>query len=268
MSINRSGSQIYFENLFKGANGIPFKQISKKKYEQTTITKQQAEDLEVLLENEVASYYYKALLSYMESIPAIKNKLFSWATVRLYYSVFYSVKAFLACNNIAMLLAERRLFYIKAKEGETFKRCDDMTDHKGTILTLCKIFKNTEMLLTNNIDGMDAYQWMMKKREEVNYRDMDFHDPNPPEFWEMINEEIENLGIKSVIEKLVNDNWLYCFQEEYAILAVPTKRLITTVKEIKKAGKTITIPNDKKKLIEELAKELSPDSIRNMIIWT
>lgn len=267
MSINKSGSQKYFENMFTRSNGIPFRQIPKTEYEQTVLTKQQAEDYEKLLEDEIASYYYKALLSYMESIPALENKLFSWATVRLYYSVFYSIKAFLACNNVAILRAERKLYYIKAKENEVFKRCDDQTDHKGSILTLCKLYKSRDMLLSNNVDGINSYEWMMRRREEVNYKDMDFHEPDAPAFFEKISEEIAKNGIKSVIDKLVNDNWLYCFQDEYAILGIPTKRLILTVDEITRLGKPVHITSEKKQFIDDISGILSENSIQALEIW-
>ena len=154
MSINKSETQKYFEKMFTGSSGVPFRQIKKQQYEQTALTKQQAEDLRNLLESEIVPYYYKALLSYMECIPALSKKLFSWATVRLYYSVFYAIKAYLACNNIAILRAERKVFYVKAKENELIKRCDDSTDHKGTILTMCKLFKNNDLLLSNSIEGV------------------------------------------------------------------------------------------------------------------
>ena len=149
MSIKKSGSQLYFEGMFTGSSGIPFRQIPKTQYEQTILTRQQAEDIKNLLADEVAPYYYKALLSYMESITALESKLFSWATVKLYYSVFYAIKAYLACKDIAILRAERKLFYVKAKENETIRRCADTTDHKGTILTLEKLYKNSDMLLVN-----------------------------------------------------------------------------------------------------------------------
>lgn len=267
MSINKSGSQLYFEGMFTGSSGVPFRQVPKTQYEQTILSKQQADALKRLLEDEIAPYYYKALLSYMESISALSNKLFSWATVRLYYSVFYSIKAYLACNSIAILRAERKLFYVKAKENEQIKRCEDTTDHKGTILTLCKLYKNSDMLLSNNIDSIDAYQWMMKKREEVNYRDMDFHDPNAPDFWSEINNEIEQYGIKEIVDKMVNDNWLYCFQDEYAILGVPTKRIILTVDEIHRQGKTLYIPEEKRNLIDSISNILSENSIQALEIW-
>lgn len=267
MSINKSGSQLYFEGMFTGSSGKPFRQIPKAQYEQTIITKQQADDIGQLLEDEISSYYYKALLSYMESIPALNNKLFSWATVRLYYSVFYSIKAYLACNKIAILRAERKLFYIKAKENESFRRCDDTTDHKGTILTLCKLFKRSDLLLSNNINDMDVYHWMMQRREEVNYKDMDFHDPLPPDFWDILNREIVQQGIRSVVDKMVNDNWLYCFQDEYAILGVPTKRLMQTADEIHRMGKDLNISSEKKELIDSISNILSDNSVQALEIW-
>lgn len=267
MSINKCGSQLYFERMFTGSCGVPFRKISKAQYEQTALTKQQADDMTQLLENEIVAYYYKALLSYTESIPAVVNKLYSWATVRLYYSVFYAIKAYLACNNIAILRAERKLYYIKTKEGEFFKKCDDTTDHKGTILTLCKVFKNTDMLLSNNIDDTNVYQWMMKRREEVNYKDMDFHDPNAPDFWSLLNTEITQYGISTVVDKMVNDQWLYCFQSEYAVLGVPTKRLVLTVEEIHKLGREFHISNEKKELVESMTSILSENSKRAFEIW-
>ena len=242
-------------------------QIPKTKYEQTILTKQQAYDIKNLLADEIGPYYYKALLSYMESIIALENKLFSWATVRLYYSVFYSIKAYLACKDIAILRAERKLFYVKAKENETIKRCADTTDHKGTILTLAKLYRNNDMLLSNNIDNMDVYQWMMKKREEVNYKDIDFHDPNAPDFWGKLNNEIEQQGIKDIVDKMVNDNWLYCFQDEYAVLGIPTKRIVLTVDEIHRQGKQLYIPEDKMQLIDSLSSSLSENSVQALEIW-
>ena len=42
MSIKKSGSQVYFEGMFTGSSGIPFRQIPKTQYEQTILTRQQA----------------------------------------------------------------------------------------------------------------------------------------------------------------------------------------------------------------------------------
>ena len=119
----------------------------------------------------------------------------------------------------------------------------------------------------NNIDGIDVYQWMMRRREEVNYKDMDFHDPDAPDFWSELNNEICRYGISAVVDKMVNDLWLYCFQDEYAILGVPTKRLVLTVDEIHKFGKVLNISNEKKELIDTMSNILSENSVRALELW-
>ena len=123
------------------------------------------------------------------------------------------------------------------------------------------------MLLSNNIDNTDVYHWMMKKREEVNYKDLDFHDPSAPDFWSELNNEIEIHGIRTTIDKMVNDNWLYCFQDEYAILGIPTKRIILTVNEIHRQGRQLEILEEKKQLIDSMSTILSENSVQALEIW-
>ena len=126
---------------------------------------------------------------------------------------------------------------------------------------------NSDMLLSNNIDNTDVYHWMMKKREEVNYKDLDFHDPSAPDFWSELNNEIEIHGIRTTIDKMVNDNWLYCFQDEYAILGIPTKRIILTVNEIHRQGRQLEILEEKKQLIDSMSTILSENSVQALEIW-
>ena len=83
-------------------------------------------------------------MSYAEGLRAITTNNYSWATVKLYYSVFYASKAFLACKGIALLRAERKMFYLKARNGEKIKKCREHTDHKATMLTLIDLFKNQD----------------------------------------------------------------------------------------------------------------------------
>ena len=107
----------------------------------------------------------------------------------------------------------------------------------------------------------------MKKREEVNYKDLDFHDPSAPDFWSELNNEIEIYGIRTTIDKMVNDNWLYCFQDEYAILGIPTKRIILTVNEIHRQGRQLEILEEKKQLIDRMSTILSENSVQALEIW-
>lgn len=267
MSFRKSETQNYFESMFPGNGGVPFKGLKKSIYETTILSEEQANCFASRLENEIASYYYKALLSCTESFSAIETHNYSWATVRLYYSVFYACKAYLACKNVAIVRAERRLYYFKASNGEKVNKCEDHTDHKGTMYVLEREYGIQDLLQSNSIDDKKVYDWMMEKREEVNYKDIEFHDPNPPEFWEKIEEEVKDKGLIRVIEMLATDNWIYCFQEEYGILGIPIKRLILTVTEIRKSGKMVSLTEDQKKFIEQYTYMLNEKTQKDLLLW-
>ena len=267
MSFNRSLSQRYFESLFPGPQGLPFKGLKKDVYIHRQLSVNEAELFKQYLDSDVGFYYYKALLSFMESLPAIENGNFSWATVRLYYSVYYATKATLACRHIAIVRAERRLFYVKANSGETFVKCTDTTDHKASMYTLRNLYGSVDKLLTQTIDGKLSYEWMMDKREEVNYKDIEFHDPNPPDFWETIHQDVVNHSIVHVVNTLVEDEWLYCFQDDYAVLGIPTKRLLLTVEDIKNTGLNVIINSEQKSFIEAYSNRLTEESKNALLVW-
>lgn len=241
--IQRSPSQLYFESLFTKNGQQPFQNVKKTAYEARMLTDEEANKLRYYIKQEALPYYYKALLSYAECIPAICHGNYSWATVKLYYSVFYSLKSFLACNGITILrggMKRTDLLYIKAKAGETFKKCKDSTDHKGTLEVEKKFFMTQDLLLSQQMqdDGFDmtAYEWLARRREDANYKDIEFRDPNPSEPWESINTIIKKQGVSVAINKMIEDMWFLCFQDEYAILGIPTKRLLLTTEEIKNQG--------------------------------
>ena len=252
MSIKRSPAQLLFESWFTLGTNPPFHQVPKSMYLSTTLTQVQAQQLHSALGTEVTEYYYKSILSLIEAIEALREDLYSWTTVKLYYSAYYSTKAYLLLYDYAILRAERRLYYIKARPGEAFVKCTNTTDHKAAFELLCKFFPG-DYLLSNTVDSISAYDWIMSKREEVNYRDISFHEPNPPEFWETINHELCSASVLELIDRLVHDSsGLYCFQADYAILGVPLKRLELTVSSMKAIGLFTPLSEDRRSYISNL----------------
>ncbi len=239
--IQRSQIQICFESLYTLAGRAPFQGIPKATYEKTPLTNATVTRMASYLNGEIQEYYYKALLSYAESISAICNNHFSWATVKLYYSTFYALRAFLACNDYVFLRAgEKRnyLYYTKLKSGETLTKMDS-SDHKSTIALQKTKFPN-EWLLSQTIsegsEDITSYEWLAKRREDVNYKDVKFRDPIPSEMWEYLKADIDTHSISNVINQLIEDLGTLCFQQEYAVLAIPTKRLYLTAKELHNRG--------------------------------
>lgn len=236
MNFERSGSQILFESLFTRGANPPFRQIRKEEYLSTQIGQTQAAQLRVCLHDEAQKLYYKALISFSEAINRVVYNSFSWPTVELYYCTYYATKAFLNVYEYAILRAERRLYYIRARANEKFLKCENTTDHKAAFEVLGKHFTG-DYLLSNTVDGQSAYDWIMEKREDTNYRDLAFHEPQPPDFWETINHELSSQSIGNIIEKISSDSTgLYCFQSDYAVLGVPIKRLEASCLALKQSG--------------------------------
>ena len=100
-----------------------------------------------------------------------------------------------------------------------------------------------------------------------NYKDIEFHDPNPPDFWETIHQDVVNHSIVHVVNTLVEDEWLYCFQDDYAVLGIPTKRLLLTVEDIKNSGLNVIINSDQKSFIEAYSNRLTEESKNALLVW-
>lgn len=236
MSTDRSRSQLLFESIFTIGSNRPFQQIRKDVYQNTAISQQQAHALHLCLRSEACDLYFKALVSFSEAYTRLSHQSYTWPTIELYYSVFYATKAFLCVYDFALLRAERRLFYIKAQPNEKFTKCNSTTDHKAVFEIHNKIFPN-DYLLSNHIDGKSAYDWLMDKREDVNYRDRVFREPEAPEFWETIEQELSLGTIEQIVDKLATDvQGLYCFQPDYAVLSIPIKRIENTVNAMRNVG--------------------------------
>ena len=237
--IKRSPAQEYFESLFTSGSGISFQNVPKSEYEKRTLSAEDVVGMSVCLDEEIAHYYYKALLSYIGGLVAISKQCYSWATVQLYYSTFYSLRSFLACNKVVFLRAginRSILLYVEINEGKNYKRSPEQNDHKGTIKLQKLLYGSQDVLLSQNMtDGAEsitAYEWMAKRREEVNYKDIEFRDPNPFDYWVEIVKMINNKGLSRTVKTMVEDQWRLCFQDEYGVLGIPTKRLLLTSQEL------------------------------------
>jgi hypothetical protein len=216
-----------------------------------SLLKEQAEELSQDLFEDAKDFYFKGVLSVSEAINAIDRKLFSWATVKLYYSIYYFLRASLASQNI-VVLRNKNLYHLKALEGEIPQKSpakNKASTHESTIAIAKQIIGLSDILLSNDIDGMSSYEWLKDKRERINYREREFHDPNSPDFLQTISER----ELHKLIDLYVNDDaFIYCFQEDHATLALPIKRWILTREDLLKIKLSLVLTDDKNDLIKNL----------------
>lgn len=111
------------------------------------------------------------------------------------------------------------------------------TTHEGTINHYRDLYGAADLLLSNKIDDCDAYEWMMNAREIVNYRCATFLEPGHLDIWSQYAESIEDNTIIELFDSILSDQkYVYPFQEEYAVIAIPLKRLLQTIQDLGDAG--------------------------------
>ncbi len=234
MIFNTSKCQDIFRNRFTGPTGIPFKDFKSG----STIRDQLVDPSDLALyrsakSNDIIHFYYKSLLSFSEGLAACLRQNYTWATIKLYYSVYFGLRCSLLCRDIVLVRAARHLYKLKLIAGAQYEKPDDMTDHGGTIKTYVDLFNRTDFFCSNPLEGVNSYMWLKDCREIVNYRDDIFHDPDTTVLWDSISKEIAARGSKMVLTDFVNDKGKYCFLPDFAVLAIPMNRVLILAQEVK-----------------------------------
>lgn len=216
------------------------------------LTKSNAHAFNSALKEDACDLFYKGLISLSESINGFANRQYSWAIVKGYYSVFYMLRADLALKEIG-LIRHKSIYYLEAREGakpitKGAKGADRVKygpDHKATINYYVDFFTGTDTLLTQNVEGLNPYEWLMEKREQINYRERSFNEPTAPLFLSFIDSEVIGGNFKTLVSDIVTDPFVKTFQKEYAPLAVPIKRAILTRQSFDSSGIPFNIVQDK-----------------------
>lgn len=257
MSINfdRNSSQVLFES-FINISGPDELKTRKYDFENHILNRVEAQGLKLSLKTDACNFFFNGALSFAEAIDELCNKHFSWATVKLYYSIYYLLRASLATKEIVILQC-CGMYRLITEPGEKPYRTRNKkynTTHEGTINHYRDLYERADRLLANKIGDVDAYQWMMQMREIVNYRSSVFKEPDCLQMWEYIGQYINEGKFEEIIKTLENDNYIMCFQEEYAVLAIPIKRLQETIMDMLDAQLLNDYSSDKLEFVKETVK--------------
>lgn len=234
MIFNTTKCQEIFRNRFTGASGIPFADFrSGKDINETSVNSLDIPLYRNAKKEDILSFYYKALLSFSEGIDAFSRGNYTWATIKLYYSVYFGLRVSLLCRNIVLVRATKHLYKFKIAFGEQYDKPKEMTDHGGTIHTYVDLFQRTDYFCSNPLEGINAYFWLKDCREIVNYKEGEFHDPDTLTIWNDIIKDMAQIGLKKTLSLYVKEKDKYCFLPEYAVLAIPLNRILAVAQEVK-----------------------------------
>lgn len=184
------------------------------------------------MKSDLNSYYFKSVQTFLQAIHEIKQKKYSWAIVKLYYSVFYMLRCDILLANY-MLVRCKSLYYTKVENGatlKTFNKNNIRGDHQLTIAFAKKLYDDGEIIdpiFGNQINDENAYLWLMKNRERVNYQMKDFSDPKHDQ---VLNHIISYFNEEKVSDLLnfyhLNTDYSVCFDLDHSILSIPFKKLL------------------------------------------
>lgn len=244
--------------ILAGCNNLESWSNRRSVFEALTLTSQQSQALNPLLIEDGIDFYYKGLLSLCEAIHSMSRHSFSWATVKAYYSIFYLLRSSLAANGYG-IVRNKCLYLLPIRTGgKPIKKASKKysNDHLCVIHLYQDLYSTSDIsdiLQSNTIDDINPYEWMMERRNQINYRQRQFYDPGPPDFLQAIAQRTDSTSFDQLIATYVDDtSYLYCFQPDHACLALPIRRLLLTKAEYTDKGINLSTTQDRLKLIAGL----------------
>lgn len=259
--------QEIFRNRFTGISKEPFLDFHKgrdiKNYD---IDKTDLALYSVAINDDIASYYYKSLLSFVEGVAAISRNNLSWATIKLYYSVFYGLRCSLLCRKIIILRAKNYLYYIHLGSSNHYETLKSNNDHAATHEVYSRFFNKSDFLCSNTIeDYTDVYHWLSNCRDIINYKEATFHDPEASEMWDKVVEQINIIKMNNLIDQYIDEKGKYCFLPEHAILAIPVNRILSVAQEIKNESIEVLSAEQKQWIESIIMDELSVEFLSKIL---
>lgn len=246
INFNRNRAQVSFESFIgvTSPSDLPAKRDDFKNH---SLTIAEVQQLNSDLQCDAIDFFYNGILSFSEGIDSIFQKRFSWATVKLYYSIYYLIRASLAVRGFALVRCGN-ICRLKNAVGEKIVGSNNKkykSTHEGTMNHYKDIFSMADRLLSNKIEDYDAYQWMMNAREIVNYRSVSFLEPNCLDIWDFFSTCVDDGTLATELKKLEDDNYVKCFQEEFAVVAIPIMRMKETIADMASGGLLTRLTHDR-----------------------
>ncbi len=187
--------------------------------------------------SDIQSYYFKSVFTFIQALNNIKRNYFNWAIVQLYYSCFYAIRCDILLSNHIIVRCSG-LYLAENFAGNSFSPFTlnkVRGDHQMSIELLKKLkneHKIIDEILDNNLDDDDAYTWMMKQREKVNYQIKDFHDPNPSNPVDHVYSYFKDDQVFDLLKFYNESDYSICFDLQHSIVSIPFKKIKQIQKKI------------------------------------
>lgn len=269
INFNRNLVQMYVEDLLSIDVYTSDKSIQRNNrsiLEDHVFISQEISDLNEFIQEDAKDYFFNGCVSLLEGINSLFENRFSWATIKLYYAVFYFLRSSLACNKYSIIRVSGNHYYLHLVDDEKVNKLERTNTHQSVIQCYKTIYSNSDPLLSNNIDldgnDLNSYDWLEEIRNITNYKQTAFLDPDSLNIWDYFSEEEDK---NNLLEQIIKDNtFSFCFQYEYAAISIPIERLKATRNDFKVSRYTNLLSEERKNYLKTLPK--IDESIKNLLI--
>ena len=178
------------------------------------LTAGDASKIEQILRVDATNYLYSACVSIGEALQGIDRSLFTWATVKLYYSSFYLLRSLLALSGRVLLYDGAKPRTLLCQAGETPIPLGGTVrgTHQAVITYFTRSLPNSP-LLSQQILNETPFKWLMLQREEANYAIGRFRDPQCPTNFSTI---VRSGARRSTAAYISDRTYLYAFDPDHA----------------------------------------------------
>ncbi len=191
----------------------------------------EAASLQGALTEDARGYYFSGALTFVEGLRGPPAGLHTWATVKMYYAVFYALRAILALRGHCVFYIDGSPYTIEAQTGQS-PAMGLQSTHKA-VLQCFRDNCRSHALLSQQIDLTDPLKWLMDHREEANYKHARFHEPLVPPHFERVVRDGPRRSVSAYLEAR---NQGLVFDPDHAMIAFPLASLRHARDELRAAG--------------------------------
>lgn len=238
-----------------------------------TVDTSKKANLENCIESDAISYFYKSMYSFVQALNNINRNHYSWSIVQLYYSCFYAIRADILLSNHCIVRCSG-LYIAEIQVGQKFKsvRINNTRGDHQLAIALLKRLKNehklTDDILDIELEGTDAYTWLMKHRERSNYQLKNFADPDIDELFLHLDNYFKTKTLFELFDFYNQSDYSICFDLDHSVLSIPFKKIMQ-IKDKIDAKYSLSAPENlkhysylKSKLLEL---GLTKENVKNFI---
>ena len=175
--------------------------------------------LNLRLMNDAKDYYQASLVTLVDGLRSIQSGFFSWATIKLYYSVFYAVRSRLAIAGECIFYDGNHPRFLGSSAAAAVTKLKGNTHQ--CVLSKFSSLAPYDFFLSQEIAGSAPLMWLEERRVEVNYRQSRFSEPSPSEFLQYA----ASTDLRQMLASYAAED-VYIHDQEHALVAFPFRLLI------------------------------------------